>query len=152
MSAAIVPLSMGKRIRIDHVRADTIVWDGWVYGADTVAEFTPKGLLEDAIGAGTGDAQAWWVTLAARWPGAALDILGRLRAAGHGAEEIRVDHSLATFSGRAPAGTALPARPAKTGSSRALMELAMTLDVEQLGDLVDQLVGFLMSRHNVAHP
>ena len=152
MSASIVSFPSSGRGRTNCSRDDTIVWDGWAYGVETVRAFTPKGLLDETRVDGQGDAQAWWLALADRWPGAVLDILGHLRAAGHGVEEIRVDHSLAMFSGRSPAVCALPTHQAKTGSSRAVMELAKTLDVEQLGDLVDQLVGFLMSRHNVAHP
>ena len=159
MSATIVAFAASKSNRIGGRRDETIRWAGWVYDLPTVLAFTPTGLFDEAACADGASGQAWWEALADQWPGAALDIVGRLRAAGKGSEEIRTAHSLAVFNAPATprtrkprAASRLPERPRNTAPSRAMLQLASTLEVEALGELVDHLVGILWSKHNVAHP
>ena len=160
MTASIVAFPTRAIDRIDADCSGLIRWDGWIYEAAIMVDHTPDGLLPLPTGSERISAQDWWHALAERWPGAALDILRTVRAAGYGTEEIRTAHSLAVFNEpadpslkpRANPNRALPERPKSTASCRAIMELASTLDVEALGELVDQLVGFLWSKHNVAHP
>ncbi len=159
MTATIVAFAASKPSRVSAHSDESIRWAGWIYDVPTVLAFTPSGFHDDPTVAEGATAQDWWEALADQWPGAALDIVGRLRAAGKGSEEIRTAHSLAVFNasaktraGKTRTPSRLPERPKNTASSRALVQLASTLEVEALGELVDQLVGILWSKHNVAHP
>ena len=160
MAAEIVflPTRAGRAAR--DLFGDVVRWDGWIYDATTVVEFTPGSLTTEALGSKPRSAQEWWDVLAARWPGAALDILGRLRAGGHGSQDIQVDHSLAVYGGSlkgrcsnvSAAVAAIHDQPGPAASSRALMALAAQLDPEVLADFMDQLAGFLGAHHDIVHP
>lgn len=160
MNAEVVAFAKRPDVSNIAVPGETIIWDGWLFDAVTVCEFTPYGLLDEIPGATQATAQEWWDILVDRWPGAALDVVRRLRLAGHGSEEIRTGHSLCVFN-EPPAKTksrkvgtrkGLPDRPKDGATSRALLELASTLDVEALGNLIDKLIGFLQAKYDVVHP
>lgn len=141
----------------DALFGGVIRWDGWFYDAAAVVKYTPRCLVAEALAAKPRSAQDWWDHLAFRWPGSALDILGRLRAAGLGSEQIQVEHSLAVYGEsvkgrRKGVAAAKSTRSGSAASSRAFMALAAKLDPEAIGDLVDQLVGHLGVYHNIAHP